>query len=95
MLGSIDSYPTTLFTDRACWRQPVSDKEIHYWSQRDILIENKFFFANDPELTAQDVLEVTSAAGSTERYEVLETSTPDDSAGLGMLYRVLCQRLET
>jgi hypothetical protein len=80
--GSKDSF-TTLFTDRACWRQQASSREINTAQARDILISHKVFFASDPGLTTKDVLVIGGDTMSVRSY-----AHPDASAGLGVVWKV-------
>jgi hypothetical protein len=88
MGGSKDTYPTTVFTDRACWRQPLADKEVTSWKQRTIDVTHKVFFVADPELDERHVLEI-----GTDRMAVKSRAHPDDSCGLGVLWRVVVELL--
>jgi hypothetical protein len=83
MGGSTDAYSTVLFTNKACWRQPASDIEIMTWQQRGTSITYKIFFKEDPGLDANCILEI---GGDT--LEVKSFASPDDSAGLGVVWRV-------
>lgn len=86
--GYVDTYPTVLFTGTACWRQSASDREVHYWAQRDYVVDHKVFFADDPGVTAGDVLEVSG-----DRMDVVSNAEPDDSVGLGYLWRVMVHKI--
>lgn len=76
-----------LFTNKACWRQPVSDREADRWMQSGALVTHSVYFAEDPVLDegcwlqfGDDVLLVMSVAD------------PDNSVGLGILWRVMCRK---
>jgi len=81
--GSKDSFPTTLFTDRACWVQPLSTNELVKFQRRGISCTHKVFFAVDPELSERDQLTVDGTD-----WVVKSISSPDASAGLGVVWRV-------
>jgi hypothetical protein len=84
--GSKDSYATVLFTDRACWRQPVSDAEVVQFQKREIKVTHKIYFAADPVLSDEDVLVIGG-----ESHKVRSVSDPDASVGLGILWRVMVE----
>lgn len=84
--GSKDSFPTVVFTDRACWQQPAGDREIVEFQKRDITITNKVYFISDPELDENHVLVIDG-----DTYEVRSHSSPDCSAGLGVLWKVMVE----
>ena len=86
MGGFTDSF-TTVFSDRACWVQPASDREVNWWQQRSIGISHRIFFASDPGLDETHVIERGGW-----RYEVRSKADPDDSVGLGVLWRVMVER---
>lgn len=83
MLGSKDSY-TTVFTDRACWRQPVSDAEKIRYQQRDIVASHKVYFTDDPGLNESHVLYIEG-----QLHSIRSVAHPDKSVGWGILYRLL------
>jgi hypothetical protein len=82
--GTKDSF-TVLFTDKACWRQLVSDKEYKEGQRREQQWTHKVYFVEDPEVDEQCVLVVS---GDTMRVQ--STANPDASLGMGILYRVMC-----
>jgi hypothetical protein len=73
-----------VFSDRACWQQPASSREIMQAKQRDIAITDKVYFAADPELDERHVLVIDGIT-----YSVRDVAHPDASSGLGVLYRVM------
>jgi hypothetical protein len=83
MLGSKDSY-TTVFTNRACWRQPASDSEKTRYQQRDITVSHKVYFAEDPVINESHVLYIEG-----NLHSVRSVAHPDKSVGLGIIYRVM------
>lgn len=87
MGGMKTTYPITLFTDRACWNQPLSVNEIQDWKKQGMEVTDKVYFATDPSLDEGCVLEIGG-----DIFDVLTTSQPDASAGLGFVYRVTCKK---
>ncbi|KKK76835.1 hypothetical protein LCGC14_2859650 [marine sediment metagenome] len=83
MGGGKDSLPT-VFSDRACWRQPAGDSESSYAGKRDMLISHKVFFTSNPELDERHVLVFSDG-----RYDVVSTPSPDSSVGLGVVWKVM------
>lgn len=82
--GSKDTYSTTLFEERECWRQPVSDSEVLDFQQRGMAITHKVYFASDPGLTNEDILVIEE-----ENHKVRSSAFPDASVGMGILWRVM------
>lgn len=89
--GFIDTYPTILFSSRECWRQKASDREVNWWQAKSIDVTNRVFFVVDPALTENDVLVFPDSPGY--YYQVQSYAEPDDSAGLGLMWRVMVQRV--
>lgn len=84
--GSRDSYSTTVFADRACWLQLARDGEKLEFQKRSIEVTNRVYFSADPELGINHILEIGS-----DSYKVKSTASPDASAGLGVLWRVMVE----
>jgi hypothetical protein len=84
MIGAKDSFGTILFTSRACWRQPASNNEIKEAAHRSQSVTHKVYFATDPELDEQCILEIDG-----DTMTVRSASHPDASVGLGVLYKVM------
>ena len=87
MGGLVDTYPTTIFSDRSCWRQKLSDTEASYWMKKSQEVTHKVFFASDPGLDEGCVLEIDG-----DVLDVVSVSNPDASVGLGYLWRVNCNQ---
>lgn len=83
--GGKDSY-ASMFSGRACWLQPASSNEIVEYQKRSINVTNKVYFVEDPEIDNKYVL--TIGANS---YKVQSMASPDASAGLGVVYRVMVE----
>jgi len=99
MGGSRDTFPTTIFTDRACWQQSTEEtvaQDIDEFDKRGIRFSDRVYFTTRPDLDERDILEVTNGkTGQTNTYEVIGLEDPDASAGLGVLYKVRCRRTTT
>ena len=89
MGGFVDTFDDVVFTDRSCWRQAASDREVSWWQQRGTELTDKFFFNADPIIDENCILEIGGW-----RYDVISQADPDDSAGLGLLWRVMARRFE-
>lgn len=87
--GSKDSWTTT-FTDRRCWRQAAGDSEITEFQKRGVTVTDKVYFIADPAVDERDVLII---GGDT--LEVRSYAHPDASAGMGLLWRVMCNMTTT
>ncbi len=83
--GGKDSF-TTLFENRACWRQPVSDAEALEFNRRDIAVSHKIYFTSDPSVDERDVIEMGD-----DRMDVISVSHDDASVGLGIVWRVMVE----
>jgi len=88
--GSKDSFPTILFSDRACWRQRATGAEVREFDKRGISVTDKVYFTSDPALNESYILEI---GGDT--LEVRGFASPDASAGLGLLWMVLAEMTTT
>lgn len=90
--GTKDTTASTIFTGRACWQQAASAKEITEFAKRGMSVTDKVYFTTRPALSAKHLLAVTnSQTGQTKTYEVRAVVDPDASAGLGVLYKVMCE----
>jgi len=87
--GGTSSHWEVLWT-KECWLQPVSAKETNEYDKRGVVVEAKVYFAEDPGLTEQDVLEIGGKS-----YEVVAVSDPDRSVGMGLVWRVMVVRTTT
>jgi len=88
--GSKETFPTTTFTGRACWQQPAGEALIREFQKRGITVTNKVYFTADPGLDERDILIIGS-----DTFEVRSKANPDASAGLGIVYRILCEKTTT
>ena len=92
MGGYVDTYPTALFSGRACWRMSATNQEVQWWQQRGQEVTERVYFAAEPEFGVEPseeagvVLEIDGA-----RFDVVSTVHPDASAGLGALWKVMAR----
>lgn len=86
--GYVDTFPTTVFADLHCWRQQASDREVLWWSQRDYTVTHKVYFAEDPGVDTNCVLEVGG-----DRMDVVSDAEPDVTLGMGIAWRVMCKKI--
>ena len=87
MAGSIDTF-TTVFSDRPCWRQGAEDREVAWWQQRSMNITHNIYFADNPSINENHVIVMGS-----EIMDVLSQAEPDDSVGLGILWRLAVNKI--
>ncbi len=87
MGGVKESFPTTVFSDRACWRQPASDREVSLWKKQSQEVTHKVYFAEDPVVDEGCILVIDDV-----NMDVVSVSDPDASAGLGKCWRVFCRK---
>ncbi len=85
-----------MFTDRACWQQSAKESEILEFAKRGISVTNKVYFTDRPAVDEQHTLIITNPqTGQTNTFEVRSRAEPDASAGLGILYRIMCELTTT
>ena len=82
--GSRTSLGTALFTDRACWRQPVSDREAVEYEKPGVVVTNKVYFVIDPAVDERHVMVIDG-----DEFDVLSQAKPDATAGLEWAFRVM------
>lgn len=98
---TVEGEASTLFTDRACWRQNARDAEIVEFAKQGITVTDRFyFFDSDPGLSEEhyleDVRNADAEAGTGDgEYEIRSRAEPDASAGLGVVWRVYAERTTT
>ena len=80
--GSKDSFQV-VFSNRSCWIQQASNREIIEFGKRGISVTAKVYFSSDPQL---DENHIVTIGGKT--YDVMSYSDPDASAGLGILFKI-------
>jgi hypothetical protein len=90
----------TLTTELACWPQPASQRDITEFAKRDEAISHKIYFAGKPSFTYNgqtlnlevgDILVMTSGEFSGSEFEY--KSADDASAGLGVLFKAMCEKI--
>ena len=92
--GGKDSF-SQVFTGRACWEQQAGAREISEFAKRDIEVTHKVYFAADPGLLVPEehILIVTNTvSGQTTTLEVSTEPSPDASAGMGVVWKVMAKR---
>lgn len=83
-------------TNLSCWEQQASATEIKNYQKRGINITRKVFFTSDPNVTEQHFITITERNGVALSVEnqvelaVVSEPEPDASAGLGVVWRVMC-----
>ena len=85
-MGSMKNALSTVFSDRACWRQPASDNEQMVAMKNGINVTHKVYFTSDPALDNRHVLVFSDGS-----YDVTSRPIPDSSVGLGVVWRVMLQ----
>lgn len=88
-------------TNVEVWEQQASASEMKDFEKRGIQVTTKMFFVEDPQLTEQHRILVTSRNGVAAPYlditdvsnpnvmDVKSSTFPDSSAGLGILWKVM------
>ncbi|MEE9592665.1 MAG: hypothetical protein V3W28_03685 [Thermoplasmata archaeon] len=79
-----------------CWDQSASASEVSRYNKRGVLVSHKVYFTTDPGVTERHQIVVTSrggtavAAASQVPLDVKAIDDPDASAGLGVVFKVMC-----
>jgi hypothetical protein len=96
ILGDLDD-SLLVTASLACWFQPASDREITRFQRRDQEVTHKAFFKGNPGVRPGYVLIPTDGptidcpfAGAT--MEVM--SANETTAGLGLLWAVMCREVQ-
>lgn len=95
-LGGGRNDPSDVSTGVECWDQPAGDSEINFYMKQGMTINRKVYFASNPNVTEENQILITSRDGgsTTESspvvLDVVSAAQPDASAGLGILWRVMC-----
>ena len=95
-LGGVRDTLTEVSTGVECWEQQASDAEARDYQKRDMRITRKVYFVTDPGLTTRHQIVITKrngtavAAANQIALDVKSEPRPDSSAGLGILYKVMC-----
>ena len=83
--GSKDSF-TTVSSGVKCWRQVASDAEIRRYQQRDTTVTDRVYFSSDPSVDEKHIIIIGS-----DTLSVRSRAVPDASAGLSVVWRVMCE----
>lgn len=85
-------------TDVSCWEQQASASEINDWQKRGIAIEKKVFFNSNPNVNEDSLIVITNrynqdiVEADQLVLDVVSSPDPDASAGIGILYKVMCRK---
>lgn len=86
-----------------CWEQQVSASESSDFEKRGITATTKLYFVSDPGVTEQHRILITERNGveapnldmtdvnNPDVLDVVSNAQPDASAGLGILFRIMCK----
>lgn len=79
-----------------CWEQAASESESQEYEKLGMAVSSKIFFTSKPNVTRRHQLLMTSRMGVAvavpDVLDVVSTRLPDDSAGMGILWAVMCNR---
>lgn len=93
--GSRDNFTDVVFTDRECWRQVASHREIEEFQKRGITVTDRIYFLTDPELDERhnivDVRTRGAVSGTGDTMEVRTRAIPDASAGMNVVFKIMCE----
>jgi len=79
----------TIASGVSAWVQNASMSEVFEYQKRDQRITHKVFYSSEPSIRPGDIIEVT-AGPSFVGKELNFQSMTDKSAGLGVLFRAMC-----
>jgi hypothetical protein len=98
--GSLTGKKTTydnVQTNVLCWEQAAGDTEDNSYQKEGMRITHKVYFLNNPNVTRRYQILVTYRNGATVSspipLDVVSNPMPDATAGLGVVYRVLCREV--
>lgn len=99
-LGGSEDVPTVEQTGVLCWEQQAGAREIADFAQRGQRVSRKVYFTSKPAVSTRHEIVITHRLADGEFEEVAEADQlvltvmslplPDSSAGLGILYKVVC-----
>lgn len=95
-IGGGTGTPVIVSSDVECWEQGVSDREVAEYDKRGMNLMRKIYFLTDPGVTERHEVIITErngtsvAAASQTPMDVLSAADPDATAGLGIVFRVMC-----
>ncbi len=94
--GSKDS-STNEQTNVECWEQPASDSEVLFYQKQGMSITHAVYFTTQQTLTTRHQILITERQGvavsSPVVLEVVSAGEPDATAGLGLVWKVMCNRI--
>ncbi len=91
-------------SDVECWEQAASSNEIRDFEKRGMGVSTKIFFVDNPGVTERHRILITERMGvaspnlditdvsNPDVFDVVTDSYPDASAGLSILWRVMCDK---
>jgi hypothetical protein len=91
-MGGNRDVPIVVHDDVPCWVQQASSSEVMLYQQRGMSLSYKIFFVSDLGLNEQHEIVVTRYREQAVEFNpgtVLSGPSPDASAGLGLLWRVM------
>ena len=96
-LGGSRDVATVEQTGVECWQQRANAKEILEFEKRGMTIDTKVFFTTNPNVTERHEILITKRNGvivsSPLLLDVITNDEPDASAGLEVVFKVMCNRL--
>ena len=81
-----------------CWEQPQPTSKDEQYQKEGMSINSKVYFLSDPQVTTRHRIIITKRNGTDVatadqvELDVMKTPIPDASVGLGIVYKVECQR---
>jgi len=96
-LGGTKVDATDVATNVECWAQQAGAKEIDTYEKRGIQVDRKVYFPTDPNINEQNEILITEMDGLPVDdpivLKVRSEVAPDASAGLGVVYRIMAQKI--
>ena len=90
---------TTVDTEVPCWEQPLNSRLVKDYQKEGMDIPKKVYFLTDPGITPRYRIVITKrngvavAAANQVELKPLGTPLPDTTAGLEIMYKVLCTEM--
>lgn len=81
--------PGAVESDRACWVQPASDRDIKLFQRRDQIITHSVYFKGNPNLRPGYIVMPTSGPFTGATLDV--KSCNECTAGTGLLWRAMVE----
>lgn len=95
-LGDKTETTTVVSTNVPCWIQNANHGEIAEFERRAMKVTRKVYFQTDPGVRERhEIIQTSADRGATTlttqvAMDVLSESLPDASAGMGILFKVMC-----